>query len=148
MFFKNKTQAQRVVSFVNTLFPTTTKTSKKLIGMDRKSNVHRNEFVISMEVVPLCRYDLVVTPREPGRAPELMLVAQLSTNVHLINPRTLAKAEWNAPKFFAKPVKPLLSAKHLIKFIVLNITPLADSSSAGAFSVGHCEASVKERGGD
>ena len=34
LYFKNKTHAHRVVSFINTIFPTTTKTSKKLIGTD------------------------------------------------------------------------------------------------------------------
>ena len=144
MFFKSKTQAQRVVGFVNTLFPTTTKTSKKLIGKDTHSNVHRNEFVISMEVVPLCRFDLIVTPRESGRAPELVLVSQLSTNVHLINPRTLNKMELNAPKFFGKPFKPLLTAKNLIKFIVLNITPISQS---GTFTALDGDERVKEKGG-
>lgn len=143
MFFKSKTLAQRVVGFINTLFPTTSKTSKKLIGKDNRSNIHRNEYVVSMEVVPLCRYDLVCTPRESGRPPELMLVAQLSTNVHMLNPRNLNKTEYNAPKFFAKPFKPLLSAKNLIKFVVLDITSIDVASASSDES----NMRIKDKGG-
>jgi nonsense-mediated mRNA decay protein 3 len=151
MFFKSRSQAQRVVAFVNTLFPTITKTSKKLINADKHSNSHRNEIVIVMEVVPLCRFDLVVTPRESGRAPELMVVSQLSTNVHMVNPKTLSKVEWNAPKFFGKPVRPLLTAKNLVKFIVLNITPIAasgGSAGAGTTVFSFEERRIKDRGGE
>ena len=146
LFFKNKTAAQRVVAFINTIFPITTRTSKKLIGQDRKSNLHRNEFVISVEVVPLCRYDILVTPRESGRVPELVLVTQLSSNVHMINPRTLGKVEWSASKYFGKSnLKPLLTASAFVKFIVLNITPIArDSLSVYAFAE---EFRVKDVGG-
>lgn len=148
MYFKTKTHAQRIVGFVNSLFPTISKTSKKLIGKDTHSNLHRNEFVISMEVVPLCRFDLIVTTRESGRVPELMLVSQLSTNVHLINPNTLNKIEISATKFFGKPFKPLLTAKNLVKFIILNITPLTAAGATSVFSFRDDDVHVKDKGGN
>lgn len=148
MYFKTKNQAQRIVAFVNTLFPTITRTSKKLIGKDTHSHQHRNEYTISMEVVPLCRFDVVVTPKESGRAPELMIVSQLSTNAHLLNPKTLAKIEWNAPKFFGKPVKPILTAKNLIKFIVLNITPISTPGTSTVFTFDESrDTRIKDKGG-
>ena len=112
--------ANNYVESIIAKLPVKCKTSKKLVSTDRNSNTARHEYTILLQMVPLCQDDLAVAPREFSG--DLMIISQLSTNVHLINPLTSTKIELSAIKWFSSPFYTILSAEMLEPFIILSTT--------------------------
>jgi hypothetical protein len=102
------------------------KHSKKLVSRNIHESTAKNEHSINVEIAPLNRGDLVVTSKSDNitGSAEILLVNKMSSSLHLINPSTLNHAEVNAGKYFAKPLLPLLTLRHLVPFVVLDITPI------------------------
>lgn len=130
LFFKHKNQAARVADFISSIFPVKAKSSKKLVSADHRSNTQRYEYVFVIEIVPVNRGDLIITPKESGRPAELMIVSHLTSVAHLVSPVKLLKQELTAAKYFSKPFMPLLTTRSLTKFIVLDIRPSTESFGA------------------
>ena len=129
MYFKSKNQADRVVDLVSSSMPSQKKESRKLVSQDKKSNTSKYELTTLLEVAPLCKGDLVVSPKGLTGSPELMLVTKLQASIHLLNPATLARTECKASRYFAEPFAAVLSIQHLVAFVVLDITILPDPTS-------------------
>jgi hypothetical protein len=47
--------ATSFVSFLGTVVPIRSKTSRKLVSEDRRNNVHRNQHTMVVEIAPLCK---------------------------------------------------------------------------------------------
>eukprot|EP00640_Fibrocapsa_japonica_P003538 CAMPEP_0113942132 /NCGR_PEP_ID=MMETSP1339-20121228/7901_1 /TAXON_ID=94617 /ORGANISM="Fibrocapsa japonica" /LENGTH=303 /DNA_ID=CAMNT_0000946479 /DNA_START=217 /DNA_END=1125 /DNA_ORIENTATION=- /assembly_acc=CAM_ASM_000762 len=132
-YFGTLNAAQRFAAFLHGSVPTKSKTSRKLVSADVKSNTHNNQHTISVEIVPVCKGDLVLVP--PKTAPRmgvpsggLYLVRRLTSVLHLTNLHTFASFEvgsdryWRAASSSPKPAV-LLTARCLVEFVVLDLTP-------------------------
>lgn len=146
LYFKHKNQAARVADFIGSIFPVKTKSSKKLVSADHRSNTQRHEYVFVIEIVPLNRGDLIITPKESGRPAELMLVSHLTSVAHLVSPIKPLRQELTASKYFGKPFMPLLTNRSLTKFIVLDIRPITTKGSTTSSS-GTSGSATKDWGG-
>jgi len=58
-YFEEPSKAALLVEWMRTMVPVRTKTSKKLISQDRNSNLDHIKYSTMVEMVPLCRDDLV-----------------------------------------------------------------------------------------
>ena len=115
LYCHNKNQGETVVAFVTSHMPCKVKTSKKQVSKLTA------EYVFVVEVAPVCKYDFVPITTKSGKIQELMLVAKLSSSVHLINPMSCRKMEIKADKFFMNPLQSLMTASDLVEFIVLDV---------------------------
>lgn len=131
MFFKQKNQAEKVVTFLTARLPATVKLSKKMVSADRKSNTQKYEHAFLVDVAPLVKHDIVLVPkdRSKGSGQELMVVNKVSSSIHCISPVTLKKMEISPTKYFAAPFLPLMSPSQLVSFIVLDVEPMPASES-------------------
>src|SRR5271163_4204930 len=82
-----------VRSFANTV-PTRSKKSKELISTDVKNSASSYKFTFSVEIVPLCRDDLICLPpklaKSFGNIGQLVLCHKIAGNtVHLLDPAML-----------------------------------------------------------
>ena len=68
-----------------------------------------------------CIGDLICTSKELTGHIELMLVRNMTSNIHLISPLTNHMVEIDSNKYFNRPFLPLLSAEELVPFVVLDI---------------------------
>lgn len=126
-FFRNRSQAEKVVNFISSNLPTKIKISQRLVSTDVRSNISKYEHVYLVEVPSISKGDLVFIPKSSGQAAEIMLVSKVSTSVHLINPTTMKKLELISSKFFSNPLKALRTSNELVSYIVLDAEPLASS---------------------
>lgn len=89
-----------------------------------------------MEIVPVCKDDLVCLPLKVSKAfgsvGPLMLCNHVSSSVRLIDMSNLRTIHMDANQFWRSPFKSLMSYKQLSRFVVLDIEmvrgqePLAD----------------------
>lgn len=123
--FANKSHAARFVDFLQSVVPISVKQAKQLISQDDKSNTYNYKYTYSVEILPVCRDDVVVLPsswsNNLGGLGPVVLCYKVSTSLHLIDPETLAMAEIQNERFWKSPFSSLGTPAQLVEFIVLNV---------------------------
>lgn len=142
-YFKAKNSCERVIDFIQSNLPTKTRHSKKLVSADNHSNTQKYEYTSIMEVAPVCKGDLVYLPTTK----KLWVVSKLSSSMHLLDPKSLARKEITADKYFAAPFTVVLTFKHLVPFVVLDIEPVVRQQGVGSVFDSIEHSLVKEQGG-
>ncbi|CAM9754030.1 unnamed protein product [Chrysoparadoxa australica] len=151
-YFSEKGQAEKCYHWLTTVVPVKQKTSRKLVSEDNHSNVHNVQHCISVDIVPLCRDDLIITPKKSASvvgklSNRLLLVESVASSVHLLDPFTLETCEVTAEKYFKNPdyAPALFSASSLAEYIVLDIEPLTHAWDAGRAEDGRAGAAKSGR---
>lgn len=121
--FLNRSHAGRFVDFLHGIVPIRVNTSKTLISHDESDNTYNYKYTFIGEIIPLCKNDLVVLPKEfnNGGVGPLVLVQKVSNMVTIINPFTLRHTEILADRYWKNPFKSFANQKQLTEFIVLDI---------------------------
>eukprot|EP00010_Vexillifera_abyssalis_P004754 CAMPEP_0201552722 /NCGR_PEP_ID=MMETSP0173_2-20130828/17064_1 /ASSEMBLY_ACC=CAM_ASM_000268 /TAXON_ID=218659 /ORGANISM="Vexillifera sp., Strain DIVA3 564/2" /LENGTH=510 /DNA_ID=CAMNT_0047963247 /DNA_START=92 /DNA_END=1624 /DNA_ORIENTATION=+ len=131
-YFHTRSHAVKFVDFLGAVTPTRWKAAQKLISHDAKSNIYNYKYTYSVEIVPICKFDLIALPRRiasaMGSYSPLVLCTKVSNVVRLLDPLTLKLYDLNANLFWNAPFRALASTPQLIEFIVLDINPSSDRS--------------------
>ncbi|KAM3574575.1 hypothetical protein VYU27_003489 [Nannochloropsis oceanica] len=129
-YFAKRNQAARFTEFLETVCPVKVKQSKKLVSQDDHSNIFNYKYTSIIEIVPVCKDDLVVLPtklaQNLGDIARLSLVQRVLNHLHLVDPITGQTADLTADKFHKAgfEFQALLSAGRLVQFMVLGIEPI------------------------
>jgi nonsense-mediated mRNA decay protein 3 len=129
-YFPDKGKAGRFLAFLENVCPVKTKTSKKLIGTDDKSNISNYKYTNYVEICPLCKDDLLFLPiktaRNLGSISRLVLVKNISNVIHLIDPLTGQTASMTSDAYWRDPLRPLITAarSRMARYVVLGKTPV------------------------
>ena len=123
--FANKSHAARFVDFLQSVVPISVIQAKQLISQDDKSNTYNYKYTYSVEIIPICRDDIIVLPKvwsnALGGLGPVVLCYKVTTSLHLIDPVTLNMAEIQNERFWKQTFSSLGSTARLVEFIVLNI---------------------------
>ena len=125
-FFDQRNHALRFVDFLATVVPIRSKSSEQLITQDIHSGDSTYKFAFSVELVPICKDDLVLLyPRSLaqslGNLPPLVLCERVTTMLHFVDPNSLQRGEMQSSVYWRSPFLSLLSHSDLTQFIVLDI---------------------------
>ncbi|KAF8475627.1 NMD3 family-domain-containing protein [Kalaharituber pfeilii] len=127
-FFSQRNHAQKMIDFLTAVAPVKTKKSEELISQDIHTSTKSFKFTFSVELVPICKDDLVCLPiklaRSIGNIPPLVLCQKVANTLHLLDPNTLHTAELAVPVYWRQPFPTLADVQDLVEFIVLDIEPL------------------------
>jgi len=106
--------------------------------MDIHTSTKSYKFSFSIELVPICRDDLVVLPislaKSIGNVNPLTLCYRIGTSVNLIDVTTLQTADVSTEIYWRAPFRPLADIQELVEFIVLDIEPLGPSKGRFALA--------------
>ncbi|KZT63397.1 NMD3-domain-containing protein [Daedalea quercina L-15889] len=148
-FYASRSHALKMVEFLASVVPVRSKASEQLLSADTHSNTANFKYTYSVEIVPVCKDDLVVLPPKLARAlaniAPLALCARVGNALHLLDPATLQSAELPAAAYWRTPFDALAGVADLVEFTVLDVEPsgqtrgkwvLADAQVAlgGAFT--------------
>lgn len=129
-YFYHRSHALRFNSFLNHVVPIRTKQADHLISHDANSNVYRYKYTFSVEILPLCKDDIVCLPPKVathlGGIGPIVLVTKVSSSLSIVDPFTLQTAELSGPMYWKYPFQPLMSFKQGIEFVVLDIEKTKD----------------------
>jgi nonsense-mediated mRNA decay protein 3 len=127
-YFAHRNQAEKFVDFISSLVPVFSKKSQELISHDIHTSTKQYKFTFSVEIVPICKNDLVALPiklaKSAGNISPLALCYRVGTSINLLDPTTLQTADVSTKQFWNTPFSPLADAQELVEFIVLDIDPL------------------------
>ena len=127
-YFGQRNQAEKFVDFLHSVTPIHLKKSQQLISEDIHTSTKQYKFTFSVEIVPVCKEDLIALPlklaKESGNISPLVLCHRIGTAINILDPQTLQTADISARQFWHTPFRPIASVADLVEYIVLDIEPL------------------------
>lgn len=127
-FFSTESKGKALVEFLQSMIPVKYQHSKKLISHDVNSNTYNYKYTFSVEVVPVCKDNVVALPRQSahsfGGIGQICVVNKVTQILHLIDPETCQITEVNATNYFKTPFLPLNKFSDLVEYTVMNIEPV------------------------
>ena len=126
-FYGQKSHAIKMVDFLTSSVPAKYKKSEELVSQDSHTDVSKYKFTYSVEIVPICKDDLVVLPKKIakslGNISQFVLCHKISNTVQFLDPTTLQTAELQSNVFWRTPFSSLADSSQLVEFIVLDVEP-------------------------
>ncbi|XP_015784502.1 60S ribosomal export protein NMD3 [Tetranychus urticae] len=124
-FFDKKDDARKFVDFLQNVVPCRYIPSQQLISHDTHNNTYTYKHSFSVEIVPICKDDLVCLPpalaASLGNIGPLCLCLRVTNNIYLLDPFTLRHAELSNQNYWRYPFKALASTKQLTEYTVISI---------------------------
>lgn len=103
------------------------KSSEQLLSSDTHSNTANFKYTYSVEIIPICKDDLVCIPpkqaKQMANINPLTLCSRVGNSIHLLDPSTLQSCEITAPVYWRTPFDSLASVSDLVEFTVLDVEP-------------------------
>lgn len=148
-FYGQKNHAVKMLDFLSAAVPIKFKKSEELISQDIHTGSSTYKFSYSVEIVPICRDDLVVLPtklaKSLGNISQFVLCSKVTNAIQFLDPKTLQTADLPAQVYWRSSFNSLADVSQLIEFIVLDVEPtgiskgkrvLADITVARASDLG------------
>lgn len=89
-YFQSKSDAVKFLDFLQTTVPVQWNLAKQLTTSDLKSNTYTYKYSFSVEIVPICKEDLVLLPKAVAKGvSQLVVCTKVSGNLYFIDPFTL-----------------------------------------------------------
>jgi nonsense-mediated mRNA decay protein 3 len=124
-FYAARNQADKFVDFLSSVAPVKSKKSQELISMDIHTSTKSYKFTYSVELVPICKDDLVALPiklaKQIGNITPLALCYRVGTSINLLDPNTLQTADVSTPIYWREPFTTLSDTQELVEFVVMDI---------------------------
>ncbi|CAO3626961.1 unnamed protein product [Cunninghamella echinulata] len=131
-YYGQRAHAIKMVEFLAAVVPLKYKTSEQLISTDIHTSTSNYKFTYSVEIVPVCRDDLVVIPKKlsnsMGGVNQLVICSRISNSVHLMDFSTLHTTDIPHNVYWRSPFTPLASSKSLVEYYVLDVEPLGPTN--------------------
>ena len=124
-FFASRSHAIKMVEFFSAVVPVRSRSSEQLITQDTHSGDSTYKFTFSVEIVPICKDDLILLPprvsRSLGGAGPLVLCMRVGTSLHLMDPNNLSQTDLVTSQYWREPFGALASSRDLIEYFVLDV---------------------------
>lgn len=130
-FFAQRNHAVKLVDFFQSVAPVRSTKSSELISQDIHTATKSYKFTYSVELVPICKDDLVCIPpklaKQLGNISQLLLCTRIGSGLHLLDPNTLQTAEVSNATFWRDQFASLADVTELKEYFVLNVEPVGPS---------------------
>ncbi|GIL64428.1 hypothetical protein Vafri_18352 [Volvox africanus] len=127
-FYAQRGHALKFIDFLQSVVPIRFRADKQLVSHDTHNNTYNYKFTFSVEIVPLCKDDLVCLPAKMasscGNLGPLVLVTRITNQITIADPITLRSYSMDAPVYYRHPFTALASQRALVPFVVLDIEPV------------------------
>jgi len=126
-FYSQKSHAIKMVEFLSGVVPIRSKASEQLLSADTHTNTANFKYTYSVEIIPICKDDLVCIPlkqaRQLSNISPLAICSRIGNSIHFMDPSSLQSVEISAPSYWRTPFESLATVTDLVEFTVLDIEP-------------------------
>ncbi|KAH8101088.1 NMD3-domain-containing protein [Cristinia sonorae] len=126
-FYSQRSHALKMVEFLGAVVPIRSKASEQLLSSDTHSNTANFKYTYSVEIIPICKDDLVCIPpklaKQLSNVNPLTICSRVGNSIHFLDPATLQSVEITSPIYWRTPFEPLASVTDLVEFTVLDVEP-------------------------
>lgn len=127
-YYSARNQAEKFVDFLSSVAPVRSKKSQELISMDIHTSTKSYKFSYSVELVPICKDDLVALPiklaKTSGNISPLGLCYRIGTTINILDPSSLQVADIATNIYWRAPFMSLADVQELTEFVVMDIEPM------------------------
>lgn len=135
-YFTDRQPAVRFIDFLESHVPMKVKYSRKLVSADHSDNVADFKHNYIVEVVPLCKDDLIILPKDLANnlsdISRLVVIKSIGAGVHVVDPNTGERQEISTEKYHRYNFTATMTSRSLIKYYVLSIDPIIAQSRPSA----------------
>jgi nonsense-mediated mRNA decay protein 3 len=135
-YFKDRQPAVRFIDFLESHVPLKQKYSRKLVSANHKDNTGDFKHNYLVEIVPVCKDDLISLPgtlaRNLSDFNPMCLVKTIGAGIHIIDPLTGERQELSSEKYWRQDFVPLMSSRDLVRFVVIDVEPIIQQQRASA----------------
>jgi nonsense-mediated mRNA decay protein 3 len=128
-YFGTRSHANKLISFLENHVPIRHRHDKQLVSHDTKSQTYNYKYTFSVEMVPICRDDVVCFPKklyqQSGGLGPLVLCTRVNASLMFTDPLTLRSMHMTAEQYWRWSFRPTMVSVQLVEFIVLD-TELTD----------------------
>ncbi|KAF9461693.1 NMD3 family-domain-containing protein [Collybia nuda] len=125
-FYSSRSHALKMVDFLGNVVPIK-RSSEQIISSDVHTSTATFKYTYSVEIVPICKDDLVCIPPKQARhlsnISPLTICTRVGNSVHLLDPATLQSCDITSTMFWRTPFHTLATVTDLVEFTVLDIEP-------------------------
>ena len=127
-YYSQRNHAEKFLDFLTSVAPVRTKKSQELISMDIHTSTKSYKFSYSVELIPICKDDLVALPiklaKQIGNIAPLTICYRVGTSINLLDPNTLQTADVATPIYWRSPFTSLADVQELVEFVIMDIEPI------------------------
>ena len=124
-FYSQRNHAEKFVDFLTSVVPVRSKKSQELISMDIHTSTKSYKFSFSVELVPICKDDLVALPirlaKQMGNIAPLTICHRVGTSINLLDPNTLQTVDISSPIYWRSPFNSIANIQELVEFVIMDI---------------------------
>ena len=124
-YYTSRSHALKMIDFLQSVAPMRMKTSQELISSDIHSGTADFKFTFSVELVPVCKDDLLCLPFKVAKSlsdmSPLAICTRVSNVLTFLDFNTGKHSDLRPPQFWDTPFPPLCETKDLIEFYVIDI---------------------------
>ncbi|GIY67004.1 60S ribosomal export protein NMD3 [Caerostris darwini] len=129
-YFAKKDDARKMTDFFMQVVPCKYITSQQLISHDTHSNTFDYKYTYSVEIVPICKNDVVCLPvslaRSLGNIGQICVCIRVTNSIYLIDPRTLQIADVSSQQYWREPFRAIGSLKQCTEYTVMETNYIRD----------------------
>ncbi|KAF5378750.1 hypothetical protein D9615_006979 [Tricholomella constricta] len=126
-FYSSRSHGLRMVEFLQGVVPIRSKSSEQIISSDTHTSTANFKYTYSVEIIPICKDDLVCIPPKQARhlsnISPLTICTRVGNSVHLLDPSTLQYCDITSSAYWRSPFHTLANVTDLVEFTVLDIEP-------------------------
>jgi len=124
-YFSTKQDARKFVDFLLSIVPCRYQTSQQLISHDIHNNTYNYKHTFSLEIVPVCKDDVVCLPSKlahnMGGISRLLVCTRITNTIHLLDPSNAQIAELSGQTYWRDQFYSVCGPKQLSEYAVMNV---------------------------
>lgn len=130
-YFATRPKAIKFVDFMQGIAPIRYKASEQIQSSDMQNATASFRFTYSVELVPVCKDDLLCLPLKIARSlsnvGQFVLCTRIGSTIQFLETHTLKIVELSPTVYWRTPFPVLMSAKTLSEFFVLDVELLGQT---------------------
>ena len=143
-YFGNRSHALKLIDFLQNVIPVRHRHDKQLVSHDTHSNTYNYKYTFMVEIVPVCKDDLLLLPQKTavayGNFGPVVLCLRVNQALQLIDVATCRSQYVDSNAYFREPFKGIMHSRRLTEFIVLDVeVDERTRSSTGQYVMADCE---------
>jgi nonsense-mediated mRNA decay protein 3 len=136
-YYGSRSHGLRMVDFLQQVVPVRARHDKQLVSHDANNNSYNYQYTFMMEIVPLCKEDIVCLPHKVslsyGGIGPIMLCTRVGNAMQFTDVSNLRQIWIDAAAYYRQPYRAIGSAKMFVEYVVLDVEIQRDKLSVGRY---------------
>ena len=124
-YYAHRSHGLKMVDFIGSVLPIRSRNDKQLVSHDANDNTYNYRFTLMVEIVPMCREDLVCLPPKTSKSfggiGPVVLCTRVGSSMQFTEMHTLRRVWLNSEQYWRCPFVAMANSKQLCEYIVLDL---------------------------